>query len=213
MAKVTEAMTAPLPDTGARQFAAAARMGSSRSPQRRDAVGLGPGIGARARQRPRARAREAARSAARDRRGRRDRVRGRARAAAHPQRADVLTPHPARRPPVLGVRPAQINADRAGAARELAAKSGAVVVLKGAGTAIAAPTRALREPDRRAALASGGNRRRAARRRHRPARAGVPALHAARSARSCTAPRAIGSPRAAATRGCSRTSCCSRCPR
>jgi NAD(P)H-hydrate epimerase len=44
-AKVTEAMTAPLPDTGARQFAAAAEDGIVALAATRDAVGLGPGIG------------------------------------------------------------------------------------------------------------------------------------------------------------------------
>jgi hydroxyethylthiazole kinase-like uncharacterized protein yjeF len=55
------------------------------------------------------------------------------------------------------VRAAQINADRASAARELAARSGAVVLLKGAGTAIAAPDGALIvNPTGGPALASGG---------------------------------------------------------
>ena len=44
-AKVTEAMTAPLPDTGARQFAAAAEDGIVALAATRSAVGLGPGIG------------------------------------------------------------------------------------------------------------------------------------------------------------------------
>src|SRR5262249_18472550 len=69
----------------------------------------------------------------------------------------VLTPHPGEAAAVLGVRPAQINADRAAAARELAARSGAVVLLKGAGTAIAAPDGSLIvNPTGGPALATGG---------------------------------------------------------
>jgi NAD(P)H-hydrate epimerase len=48
-AKVTEAMTAPLPDTGARQFAARPRTGSSRSRRRATRSASGPGSAATAR--------------------------------------------------------------------------------------------------------------------------------------------------------------------
>lgn len=49
----------------------------------------------------------------------------------------VLTPHPGEAARLLGCTPADIQNDRLGAARELAALSGAVVALKGAGTIIA----------------------------------------------------------------------------
>jgi NAD(P)H-hydrate epimerase len=157
-AKVTEAMTAPLPDTGRRQFAAAAEDGIVALAATRDAVGMGPGVG-------------------RDRETR-GLVRALAKRLELPLALDadavvafagelellqirraptVLTPHPGEAAAVLGVRPAQINADRAGAARELAARSGAVVLLKGAGTAVAAPTGELIvNPTGGPALATGG---------------------------------------------------------
>jgi hydroxyethylthiazole kinase-like uncharacterized protein yjeF len=49
----------------------------------------------------------------------------------------VLTPHPGEMARLLGVQTAQVQADRLGAARQLAASTGAVVVLKGARTVIA----------------------------------------------------------------------------
>jgi NAD(P)H-hydrate epimerase len=157
-AKVTEAMTAPLPDTGQRQFAAAAEEGIVSLAATRDAVGLGPGVG-RARETVglvRAVAKRLDRPLALDAdgvvafAGELDLLRGR-------RAPTVLTPHPGEAATVLGVRAAQINVDRARAARELAAKSGAVVVLKGAATAIAAPDGELIvNPTGGPALATGG---------------------------------------------------------
>ncbi len=51
----------------------------------------------------------------------------------------VLTPHPAEMARLTGVDVATVQADRMGAASRLAAQTGAVVVLKGAGTVIAGP--------------------------------------------------------------------------
>ncbi len=51
----------------------------------------------------------------------------------------VLTPHPGEAARLLGVSPAEVQADRYAAAERLAARSGHVVVLKGAGTLIAEP--------------------------------------------------------------------------
>jgi NAD(P)H-hydrate epimerase len=51
----------------------------------------------------------------------------------------VLTPHPGEAAQLLGTTPAAINAARPAFGRELAKRSGAVVVLKGAGTVIASP--------------------------------------------------------------------------
>jgi ADP-dependent NAD(P)H-hydrate dehydratase / NAD(P)H-hydrate epimerase len=157
-AKITEAMTAPLPDTGARQLAAAAEDGIVALAATRDAVGLGPGIG-RARETTglvRALAKRLDLPLAIDAdgvvafAGELELLRSR-------RAPTVLTPHPGEAAAVLGVKPAQINADRARAARELAAKSGAVVLLKGAGTAIAAPDGELIvNPTGGPALATGG---------------------------------------------------------
>lgn len=62
----------------------------------------------------------------------------------------VLTPHPGEAGRLLGVDTADIQADRFAAARKLAEKYGAVVVLKGAGSLIA-------EPDGRLAVSAWGN--------------------------------------------------------
>jgi NAD(P)H-hydrate epimerase len=51
----------------------------------------------------------------------------------------ILTPHSGELARLLGTGPAQVEKDRFGAARELVAASGAVVVLKGAHTIVASP--------------------------------------------------------------------------
>ena len=51
----------------------------------------------------------------------------------------LLTPHPGEAGLLLGLTPKQVNAARPAQARALAAQSGAIVVLKGAGTVIAEP--------------------------------------------------------------------------
>jgi NAD(P)H-hydrate epimerase len=56
----------------------------------------------------------------------------------------VLTPHPAEAGRLLGKDTAGVQADRFGAARDLAQRYDAVVVLKGAGTVIAAPGKTAR---------------------------------------------------------------------
>ncbi|MBW2425132.1 MAG: NAD(P)H-hydrate dehydratase [Deltaproteobacteria bacterium] len=69
----------------------------------------------------------------------------------------VLTPHPGEAAHLLDSHAGKINADRLAAARDLAARSGAAVVLKGAGTVVADPSgRALVVPTGGPALASGG---------------------------------------------------------
>lgn len=57
----------------------------------------------------------------------------------HPAGELILTPHPGEMARLTGLAAAQINADREGIARRYAAQWNAVVVLKGAGTVIAAP--------------------------------------------------------------------------
>jgi len=69
----------------------------------------------------------------------------------------VLTPHPGEAGRLLGVPTTEVQADRIGAAEELAARSGHVTVLKGAGTLVATPSAAMRLCDRgTAALAVAG---------------------------------------------------------
>jgi hydroxyethylthiazole kinase-like uncharacterized protein yjeF len=69
----------------------------------------------------------------------------------------VLTPHPGEAARLLGSDAAAINRDRLGAARLLAAETGSVVLLKGAGSVVASPEGgALVNPTGGPALASGG---------------------------------------------------------
>jgi NAD(P)H-hydrate epimerase len=69
----------------------------------------------------------------------------------------ILTPHPGEMSRLLGRSSAAVQADRAGAARELAARSGAIAVLKGERTIVAAPDGALAiNPTGGPTLASGG---------------------------------------------------------
>src|SRR5262249_5591656 len=123
-----------------RQLAAAAEDGIVSLASTRDAVGLGPGVG-RARETVglmRALAKRLDLPLALDADG----VVAFAGELEHLRRRrapTVLTPH-AGEAAVLGLRAAQINADRARAARQLAERSGAVVLLKGAGTVVAAPS-------------------------------------------------------------------------
>ena len=79
------------------------------------------------------------------------------RAAAKGGRKLVLTPHPGEAARLLGESVAQVQADRVRSARELCRRTGAVVVLKGARTLIAAPDEAVPsagEPSRDAEVAN-----------------------------------------------------------
>jgi NAD(P)H-hydrate epimerase len=78
------------------------------------------------------------------------------RTAAKAGRKLVLTPHPGEAARLLGESVAQVQADRVRSARELCRRTGAVVVLKGARTLIAAPEEGGREtgePTHEAAVA------------------------------------------------------------
>ncbi|WP_040437183.1 ADP-dependent NAD(P)H-hydrate dehydratase, partial [Melaminivora alkalimesophila] len=71
--------------------------------------------------------------------------------------ATVLTPHPLEAARLLKTSSAAVQADRLGAAAELAARSGCTVVLKGSGSIIAAPDGVPRlNPTGNARLASPG---------------------------------------------------------
>lgn len=72
--------------------------------------------------------------------------------------ATVLTPHPLEAARLLAVSAAQVQGDRLHAARALAARTGAIAVLKGAGTVIAhADGRAWLNPTGGPALATAGS--------------------------------------------------------
>ena len=69
----------------------------------------------------------------------------------------ILTPHPLEAARLLGSTAAAVQADRFGAARRLAAELGAIVVLKGSGTLVAAPDgRVAVNPTGDARLATAG---------------------------------------------------------
>jgi hydroxyethylthiazole kinase-like uncharacterized protein yjeF len=82
-----------------------------------------------------------------------------AQAAARASRgaATVLTPHPLEAARLLKLTTADVQADRLGCARQLAERFGAVVVLKGSGSVIAAPASPVAiNPTGNARLASAG---------------------------------------------------------
>src|SRR5262249_34743014 len=69
----------------------------------------------------------------------------------------VLTPHPGEAAALLGSDPREINRDRVAAARRLAERAQAVVVLKGAATVVADPDGRVRvNPTGGPVLATGG---------------------------------------------------------
>jgi ADP-dependent NAD(P)H-hydrate dehydratase / NAD(P)H-hydrate epimerase len=153
-----EAMTAPLAETEDGELAAGAADAVLRLAAERDALVLGPGLGRSAEPR------ELVRRTLRGARvpvvldadglvafaGEPDAIRER-RAPA------VLTPHPGEAGTLLGLEPAAVNRDRVGAARRLAERSGAVVVLKGAATVIADPAGRVRvNPTGGPVLGTGG---------------------------------------------------------
>ncbi len=79
--------------------------------------------------------------------------------AESPRRSDrwVLTPHPGEAARLLGVTAAEVQRDRPGAARELQARYGGTVVLKGAGSIVQSPHEVPRLCDRgNPGMAAGG---------------------------------------------------------
>ena len=69
----------------------------------------------------------------------------------------MLTPHPLEAARLLGCDAKAVQADRLGAARQLAADMGAVIVLKGSGSVVAAPQQTPRiNASGNAALATAG---------------------------------------------------------
>jgi NAD(P)H-hydrate epimerase len=156
----TEAMTAPVADTEGRAFAVAAEDRVLALAHERDVVALGPGLGSDSDTSLFARgfAKRCERPLVID-------ADGLNAFGAEPEllRArsapTLLTPHPGEAARLLATPTAAINADRLAAARELAERSGCTVLLKGAGTIVAAPDRravAFVNPTGGPSLASGG---------------------------------------------------------
>ncbi len=69
----------------------------------------------------------------------------------------VLTPHPGEASRLLGTSPRAVNADREAAALALAARSGQVAVLKGAGTVVASAERIFVNRTGNPGMATGGS--------------------------------------------------------
>ncbi len=157
--KCTEAMTEPLPDTGEGALAEAARAPALRLGRERDAVALGPGVGRDPETGAlvRALAEELRKPLVIDADGL-FHFAGDPAALKSRRAATVLTPHPGEAARLLGGSAREVNADRIGAARRLAAATGAVVLLKGAATVVAAPDdRVIVNPTGGPVLASGGS--------------------------------------------------------
>lgn len=157
-AKCTEAMTVPVADTPERALAASAEDAIVALAAERDLVAAGPGIG----RLEETRALMAALAKRLDCplvldadgivafEGHLSTLKGRG-------APTILTPHPGEAARLLECTPGDINADRVEAARTLAARSGAVVLLKGAGTvAAAADGRVVVNPTGGPLLATGG---------------------------------------------------------
>jgi NAD(P)H-hydrate epimerase len=156
--KCTEAMTAPVDDTPERGFAESAIGALVALAETRDVVAFGPGIGqsADARAVAHALAAKVGVPMVVDADGLNAFAADVGALAARPA-ATVLTPHPGEAARLLGSSASEVNRDRVGAARELAARSGAVVVLKGAATVCAEPSgRAVISPTGGPNLATGG---------------------------------------------------------
>jgi len=156
--KCTEAMTAPVADTADRALAAAAEDAVLALAAERDVVAMGAGVGrsletgalmqALAKRLDKPRVIDAdGLFALRDEPGS---LRSR-------EAATVLTPHPGEAASLLGCRAAEVNRDRVGAARSLADRTGAVVLLKGAASVAADPGgQVIVNPTGGPALAAGG---------------------------------------------------------
>lgn len=156
--KCTEPMTAPVADTPERCFALAAEAQLLELAKARDVVALGPGIGTHDETSELVRRLCAAleRPLVLDADGLNAFAGAAAELRARPA-ATLLTPHPGEAARLLGVPTGEISADPLGAARELAERTGATVLLKGGPSVIVAPgARALVNPTGGPALASGG---------------------------------------------------------
>jgi NAD(P)H-hydrate epimerase len=156
--KCTEAMTVPLPDTSERALAASGERVVLELAAERSAVGVGPGIGRSAET-----LKLVGALALRLRKPLVIDADGLFAFAGEPQRLagrrapTLLTPHPGEAGQLLGASPAEVNRDRIAAARTLAERAQAVVLLKGAASIAASPDgRVVVNPTGGPALGSGG---------------------------------------------------------
>lgn len=155
---ILEAMSLPLPETGALTIALAAGPQIIEQAAQGDAVAIGPGLGlhedtlalvrdlTRALDRPTVLDADALSALA----GHLEVLR----AARGPR---VLTPHPGEMARLLGVKPDDVQRDRIGVARQFATAHGVHLVLKGATSVVAFPDgRVLLNPTGNPGMASGG---------------------------------------------------------
>ncbi len=156
--KCTESMTSPLPQTETRSLAYAAEAPLLALAEGKSCIALGPGIGQEAETVALVQAvvPQIAQPLVIDADGLNALV-GQLELVRVRSAATVLTPHPGEAARLLDMESAAINADRVGAARTLAERSGAIVLLKGAGSVIASPDgEVIVNPTGGPALGSGG---------------------------------------------------------
>ena len=159
--KTTEAMTAPVADTGEHSFATASASALLALAHERDVVAMGPGVGRHAEtvglmhefakrcERPLLIDADGLNAFADDGGG--------LALLKERNQATILTPHPGEAARLLGSTSDQVNADRVGVACSLSQQTGAVVVLKGAATVVADPAgRVAINPTGGPALSTGG---------------------------------------------------------
>jgi NAD(P)H-hydrate epimerase len=156
--QLVEAMTEPLPETGAQSLSLKAVERVLELASRMDAVAVGPGVGLEPETREAVRrvlvAAERAVVVDADALTALVGHLGELREARGPR---LLTPHPGEAARLLGCTVAEVQADRPGSARRLAEASGAWVALKGAGTVVTGPDgRTALNPTGNAGMASGG---------------------------------------------------------
>jgi NAD(P)H-hydrate epimerase len=156
--KCTEAMTAPVADTADRALASAAEDAVLALASERDVVAMGAGVG-RSHETAalmRALAKRLEKPLVIDADGL-FALSEEPGALASRQAPTVLTPHPGEAARMLGCTAAAVNFDRVGAARSLAERTGAVVLLKGAATVVADEDgRVIVNPTGGPSLAAGG---------------------------------------------------------
>jgi NAD(P)H-hydrate epimerase len=156
--KCTEAMTAPVGERQDRALLAGAEEALVALSAERDVVAMGPGVG-RSRETVslmRALAKRVERPLVIDADGL-FALAGELGTLRARRSQTILTPHPGEAAALLGCRADDVNRDRVGRARELAERTGAVVLLKGAATVAAAPDgQVIVNPTGGPALASGG---------------------------------------------------------